>query len=182
MHQQQQRKVADARDDAEVAQRIIGQIFVDRRIDRERTGRGAGDGVAIVGCGHHGLQPGDAIGTGAVVDDDLLADALAEFLRDDARHEIDTTTRREWHDHADRFVGVGLCRGDGGAECGDRAGCGAEQGFDLHDGVLITKCGECCLVGACCQSSGDGACYFVGIFMSRRLNIPRTDAGCIGEP
>ena len=108
MRQQDQRKIHPARDDAEVAQRVVWQLAVDMRIHRQRPGRSAGNGVAIGGGCHQGLQTDDAVGAGAVVDDDLLADSFRELLADDARHEIGAAAGREHHDHADGFVGVGL--------------------------------------------------------------------------
>ena len=109
MRQQQQRKIHAARNDGEVAQGVVRQFAVNVRVDGQRSGGCAGDGVAVGGRGHQCLQADDAVGAGAVVDHHLLADALSELLPDDAAHEIHAAARWKGHDHADGFVGVGLC-------------------------------------------------------------------------
>ena len=53
---------------------------------------------------HHG-HAGIAAGAGNVLGHDLLAEALRQFLRDDARDHVGRAAGRERHDQAD-----GLCR------------------------------------------------------------------------
>ena len=47
-----------------------------------------------------------AAGAAAVVDDDLLAEALAHLRRDAARDDVDRAAGRERHDETDGFAGV----------------------------------------------------------------------------
>ena len=57
-----------------------------------------------------------AVGAAAVLDDERLAKALAEFLREDAARRVDAASRRKGQDHAHRAFrislrGAGLRRG-----------------------------------------------------------------------
>jgi hypothetical protein len=76
----------------------------EARGDRVRARGGDPDGVAV------GRRLGDGIGadiaarSDAVLDHDLLADARAELLRDDARDDVRAAAGGERHDEADRPV------------------------------------------------------------------------------
>jgi hypothetical protein len=73
---QQQREVDQPPDCGEVAQRVVGQLAVDVRIDGERAGGSRGDGVTVGrGILQH-FKADDGVGAGAVFNDDLLAHAL----------------------------------------------------------------------------------------------------------
>lgn len=54
------------------------------------------------------LRGDEGAATAAVVDDNLLAEGLGEFLREAARHDVGGTTRRGGRDEADGFGGVGV--------------------------------------------------------------------------
>jgi hypothetical protein len=56
-----------------------------------------------------GIDPGQAAGACAVLDDDLLAQFGAKSVSQRAREQIGGTAGRERHDQLDGFCRVGLC-------------------------------------------------------------------------
>ena len=76
---------------------------------------------------HHGITVGiggggdcraeRALGAAAVIEQNLLAEVGAQGRLHDPRHQVSATTGREWHDQADRFVGVGIALGGHGRRC-----------------------------------------------------------------
>ena len=76
-------------------------------------GRCEQQGVAVGCCLGYQISAEDPIVASDIVDIDLLAEALAEFWRDDAGHQIDRSTRGKRHDDAD--CPIGISRTAGGA-------------------------------------------------------------------
>ena len=81
---------------------------VSRRIDDHCRVECHQQRVAVgIGLGDH-VGADIAVGAGAVVDDDLLAECFAEFLADGARQRVGRTAGSVGHDQPDRFVRIGL--------------------------------------------------------------------------
>ena len=132
---QQIRRFGEQRDRCEVAQRFIGQFQIEAGVDRHRADGGLHQRVAV---GHRafGDFTGDvAGGAAAVVDDHLLSEGFAEFLREQAADDVAGAAGREGQHQADRAFGVGG-RADGrhGGSC-DEDGEAGEAGDHVH-GVL----------------------------------------------
>jgi hypothetical protein len=108
MHDDQERRGRDLGDSGEIAQRVVADFAVHRgnhglgrlRTDEQRVtvGRRFGD---VIGAD-------DAAGTGPVLDQHGMADAIGEPLRQDARGEIDTAARGERDDDANRLRRIPL--------------------------------------------------------------------------
>ncbi len=106
--QHDQRAGADQADRREVLARIVADVLVERRVDRQRAGPADDQGVAVGrGLGDRPRR-GRAAGAGAVLDHDLLAERLAHLLGRDAREQIVAAAGRVRHDQGDRTVGVVL--------------------------------------------------------------------------
>ena len=94
---------SEQRDRREGLQRVDGQL-VKRRIDRMRDGDDQ-QRVAVGRRLRHQFGADDAAGAGLVLDDELLAEPLAEAAQlDDARQDVVQPARRERHDHPHRLV------------------------------------------------------------------------------
>jgi len=83
----------------EVAQSIERQGFVERRIHRERA-RGDADRITVGRRLREHVEPDDGGGTCAIVDHDLLAEALAHFRREYARDHVRAAAWRVRYDQA----------------------------------------------------------------------------------
>jgi len=114
-HEQHVRGIDELADRHEILERIIGQIAVERGIDRDR-GRGEQERVAVGRGARRDRHAGIAAAAAAVVDDDGLAEGFLERHRDDARDDIGRPARRERHDQGDRPFGIGGVRDAGGDE------------------------------------------------------------------
>jgi hypothetical protein len=98
---------ADDRYRRQLAQRVVGQLRDQRRVDREAD---------VVD--QHGMAVGRRLGrhvgtdgaasTAAVVDHHRLLQPFGEFLGDDAADDVVAAARRERHDEADRAIGIPL--------------------------------------------------------------------------
>ena len=111
MHQHDQRAGRDQADRREILARVVADIGIERRIDRERAGAAEHERVAV-GRGLRDRARRDrAAGAAAVLDHDLLAERLAHLLGDDARHHVVAAAGRVGHDQRDRPVGIVLRRG-----------------------------------------------------------------------
>ena len=99
----------EQRDRRKRLQRVVGQL-VERRIDRMRDGDDQ-QRVAVGRRLRHQLGADDAAGAGLVLDDELLAEPLAELRADDARQDVVEPARRERHDHPHRPVRIVVLRG-----------------------------------------------------------------------
>src|SRR5262245_14282294 len=80
MHANDERAGGDEADRREIPARIVADIVVERRIDRERAGAAEPECVAVGRC-LGDLTGGDAAArAAAILDDDLLAERLAHLL------------------------------------------------------------------------------------------------------
>src|SRR5262249_20169509 len=89
----------------------------------ERTARCREEHVVIVGADER-ADGDETIPAGAILDNDRLAPAPAQSIRDQSRADIDAAARPERHDELDRplrpsLSGRWLCRQDNHGEKGD---------------------------------------------------------------
>jgi hypothetical protein len=79
---------------SEIAQRVIGEIGVERRIDRQGAGISHHQHVAVRGRRRHHLGGNHAAGAGHILDHERFAERIAEPLRQQARQHIRIAARR----------------------------------------------------------------------------------------
>ncbi|KAG0765768.1 hypothetical protein G6F22_017960 [Rhizopus arrhizus] len=122
VHGQQQRELGDAADVGELG-RVVRQLGVQRRVERQRAGVRRADHVA----GGFGLRNGggadDGGGAGAVLDHDGLAQGLFQAAGNRAGDDVGAAAGRVGHDPADGLRGPGL---------GGSGGGGQRQGGQRH--------------------------------------------------
>jgi hypothetical protein len=112
-------------DGCEIARKLVGRWFDQRRVDGERWSAHE-QRVAVSGRFGHGLHADRAAAARAVIRDDLHAERLAHALRDGSRDGVDAAAWRGGDDEADRLGGVFLRiavvhrrEAEGERECGD---------------------------------------------------------------
>jgi hypothetical protein len=89
-----------------IALDVVGQLRHHVARDRERADRPHADGVTVRLGLCRQIEPDREGAAGPVVDDDLLAELLAEFGAKDARDRVGCAARRLRHDQPDRLVGI----------------------------------------------------------------------------
>ena len=102
-HDQERGRVRDAADEGKIAQRIVGQLRIDRRRYRERD-IGEDKRVSVRLGARDGLRARRAAGAAAVLDDDRLAKLFGEFGGEEPRRDVGEGAGRERHDDADGAV------------------------------------------------------------------------------
>jgi len=122
-------------DRGEALLRVIAQVLVEPRVDGERGVGGHQQRVAVRPGAGHEVRAGDRGGAG--LHHHRLAQALAQFLADDARHQVGHAARGIRHDQADGLARVvGACRAGGGGRGaeGKRCckNCGQLGGIEAH--------------------------------------------------
>ncbi|MNT11937.1 hypothetical protein D3C72_1468440 [compost metagenome] len=97
----------------------IGQLLVGAVVDGVGTGIARHQGVAVCRRPEQCLHADDATASGAVVDDDRLAQQGSELLCHEAGRNVDGASRRARNDDGDRPLRPGCCsrRRDGGRAC-----------------------------------------------------------------
>ena len=96
--------VHDERHRCEIAHRVVGQLVVQRRADRDRAGAGHEQRQAVGGRLGHVLGRDAGVRAGLVLDDHRVAELLAELLGHHARDEVDRPARREAEDEPRRLA------------------------------------------------------------------------------
>jgi hypothetical protein len=121
-------------DHGEVALCIVGQLGIDRRVDRQRATGAEGERIAIRQgflAGHHAWY------TRTVFHHDLVTPGSAQALGQHPRHHVRGLSRREGDDHANGLVGeCRLCssrQGAAGEQCRQAPG---KHGTKTHDRLL----------------------------------------------
>jgi hypothetical protein len=104
VHYQDVRRTSRARDRSKVVERIVRE-FIKAGIDAEGTADEQ-HGVTVWRGLHRQLRAYDSTGAGAVVDDELLTQALAELVRNQARHEIRIAAGSLRDDEAHGTLGI----------------------------------------------------------------------------
>src|SRR5262249_11520855 len=102
MYGQSPRHVRHHRDAGEVAQRLYREFREHARVDRHSADVAEQYRMAVGAGAGRDLDPDVAGSAAAIVDHDLLAQAIGDFRRDDARHEIGSAAGAERHNYADR--------------------------------------------------------------------------------
>src|SRR6195256_4416518 len=99
-------------DRLEILDRIVGQVLVERGIDRDAAAREQANGAAVRRRRLAGVGGDDRVRAGAAFDDEAMRIALLERLAERAHHDVDRAARSERNDDADRAGGVtGLAEG-----------------------------------------------------------------------
>jgi hypothetical protein len=119
-----ERHRGDERGERQVFCRIVGQRFVERRVDGERRHRHH-DRVAVRRRFRDEVCGDDRAGARPILDHESLAEPLLQPLREQARQRVGAARRRERHDERDLVVGVGF---------GIRAGVLRVGGIDCQCG------------------------------------------------
>ena len=126
MHHQHQRAGADQADRLEILARVVADIAVERRIDRQRPGAAEHQRVAVRrGLGDRARRD-RAARAAAVLDHDLLAEHRAHLVGGDTRHDVVAAAGRVGHHQRDRPVGVVALRR--GRRCGRHGPSKSQQG------------------------------------------------------
>ena len=99
-------KVAYLRHGLEILERVIGDLVVKARIDRKRIGRQQ-QRISVRVCACDPCEADIAARAAAVLDDDRLAQRLAERLLYDPGDDVVGAARRERDDERYRPLGVG---------------------------------------------------------------------------
>ena len=122
MHDQDVRAERHQAHRLEVLHRVVGHLLVQAGI-RHQAGAGEEQGVAVGARARRDLRADVAVGAAAILDDEGLADALGERLREHAARGIDAAAGGERHDHAHRPARIAL-RGRGHREqtCAEQQG------------------------------------------------------------
>ncbi len=102
-HLVRKRKVGDR---LEILDRIVAQVLVERRVDRDAAAREQADRVAVRQCRLASIGGDDGVGTGAAFHDEAVAVALLERLAERAHHHVDSATRSERDDDVNRRRGI----------------------------------------------------------------------------
>ena len=103
------RRGTDHADRSEVLDRVVWQLLLQDRIDRESRRARKKQRVAIGRGSRADFGADDAAGAGAVVDDDLLAELLAQFCCKHAAEDVVAAARwkRDDHPHRLRWICLG---------------------------------------------------------------------------
>ena len=119
IHHQRIRRIADHADRRKILARIVADILVERRSDRQRAGIAEQQRVAVGIALRHRLGADGAAGAGAVVDHDFFAEQFAHLVGNAAADDRGRAARRERDHQRDGAVRKGLRVG--GAGCRGRA-------------------------------------------------------------
>ena len=85
----------------EALDRIVWQLGIQRLVGGVRSDYGA-ERIAVGCCFRHHVDGEYAVGAGAVIDDERLAETLGEFDGSDARDQISDAARRVRDQYAHR--------------------------------------------------------------------------------
>lgn len=98
-------RVGDMNDGREVAQCVVGELAVERGIDRERPRRDQ-QRIAVGRGARDDLGAYDLVRARAVVDDDVLPDPFGYLLARDAADCVDRAAGRRRDHQPDRPLGI----------------------------------------------------------------------------
>ncbi len=121
--QQHEGRRTHARDRLEAVDRIVGQLVVDRGIDRLRHRRGGEDREPVGLGARHQFGGRNAVAAAPVVDDDGLPPHRRKLLRIKPRADVRRSPGRKRHDHGHAPGGKSLGAYDRWRRQGGRARC-----------------------------------------------------------
>ena len=105
-----QRRDAHQRHVGEVLQRVVGQLRIERGVDRMRRDHGA-EGVAVGRGLGDDVGADDGVGARLVLEDDRLTPSASEtFCPTSARHQVGVAARRVGHDPCGSACSARLAR------------------------------------------------------------------------
>ena len=110
IHHQHLRRNAEQADRREILHRVVAHLG-DRRERRDGRRRRPQEGVAVRRRAGDRLGRDAAVAADAVLDDELLAERLAEPAAREPRHDVDVAAGRERHQDLGRPLRPGLGRG-----------------------------------------------------------------------
>jgi hypothetical protein len=107
MHYHHARHADNAGDRSNIANKIVIELIVQRRVDRV-VAAGHEQRIAVRRCAHDRLGADIAAGSRSVLDDEWLAEALRQPLSHQARDGVGRTASGEWRDqtHRPRWIGL----------------------------------------------------------------------------
>jgi hypothetical protein len=111
MRGQHQRCPGQQRDRRQILERIVRHVGKQILVERDLGRRSNQQRVAVGRTLGDKLRPDHAARAGLVLDDEILAERLAELDRQYARHQIGAAAGGVGHDDVDRPVRPILCRG-----------------------------------------------------------------------
>ena len=154
VHHQHGRVEGDAGDADEVAQRVVRRRL-EMRIDGGDAGGGEIERVAVRRALGDELGADRAVGAGAVLHHDRLAERRAQLVGEEPRHEVGGAARREADHQLDRAGGVVLrggrrirCSDAEARECKSRT-FAASVSLTFLKSHLTRRIGSCALSPAC---------------------------------
>src|SRR5258705_5381062 len=106
MHHQQKWTHHRETDRLEILERTVWQLRMQDGIEGETAGDAEQQGVAVGRRLRGKLGADDSARASAIIDDDLLSQALAELLRKHARYDVSAAARRLRYDQAHRPGGL----------------------------------------------------------------------------
>jgi hypothetical protein len=131
MRHQQVRQLVEQADRREVLHRIERQVAIQRRPHAMRADGAEKQRVPVGRRLGRGLGANAPAGAGTVIDQHLLAEALADELADAACQHIGRAAGGEGDDQPQRLGGIRL------RECGDREGKGKREDRETdHAGIV----------------------------------------------
>src|SRR5262245_13693523 len=131
MHDKHGRHGDERGDGGEIAQRLIAEIGIERRVDRHRAGIAEHQHVTVGRRRRHHLGRHHAAGTRHVLDHERLAEGIRELLRKEPRQHVGIAARRRRGDKPHRLGRIGLLRGNGACERGGNTK--TDQDGNSHD-------------------------------------------------
>ncbi len=109
-HHDHQRRIGDQADGGEVLLGVVGQLGVQRRVDRQVAGLAQHQGIPVRRRLGDGVHADVAARAGPVFGDDVPAGVAGHLDRRFAGQHVGAAPGRERHDQPDGFVGVALGR------------------------------------------------------------------------
>ncbi|KAG1254438.1 hypothetical protein G6F65_017042 [Rhizopus arrhizus] len=122
----------------QIAERLVRQVLVQRRVQRQGAHACRHQRIAVRRGAGRFLRGDDSGGAGAIFHHHRLAQRVAHVLGDDAGRQVAAAAGAEWHQPADRMVRI-FRGGRTGGKCGGgrqrRPQQGAADGACTHDVV-----------------------------------------------
>ena len=132
MHDQNVRRRRHQRHRREILLRVVGQLAIEARVHRMRTGIAHDQRVTVGRRLGDEFRTDDAARARPRLDHHPVAQRIGELLPDRARHQVRPAARRRGHDHADRFGRIRLRRDRHRHHCAQQRHTRADPGLNIH--------------------------------------------------